>query len=124
MRLGTEENSSEREDNVPHYLIKVKYTTATVQALIANPEDRQKAAAAAFQAAGGKLHSFYMAFGHDDAFAIGELPDAVTAAAISMVVGGSGAVASAETVPLLTTDEAMAAMRKAQSLRGGYKAPS
>lgn len=109
---------------MPHFMLKVKYSAASVKALIANPQDREKAAAAAFQAAGGKLHCFYMAFGHDDVIAIGELPDAVTAAATSMVLGGSGAMSAVETVPLLTADEAMAAMRKAQGLQSGYKAPS
>lgn len=109
---------------MPHFLIKVKYTSAAVQAFIANPQDREKAAATAFQAAGGTLRCFYMAFGHDDVIAIGEVPDAVTAAAISMVLGSSGAMSAVETVPLLTAEEAMAAMRKAQSLRAGYKPPS
>lgn len=122
--LVTEERASEREVHVPHFLFKVKYTAAAVKALIANPQDREKAAATVFQASGGKLHGFYMAFGHDDVIAIAELPDAVTAAAASMVLGGSGAMSAVETVPLLTAGEAMAAMRKAQGMQGGYKAPS
>jgi uncharacterized protein with GYD domain len=112
------------EKDMAHFLIKAKYTTASVKALIANPQDRQKAAATAIQAAGGKLVSFYMAFGHDDVIAIFEAPDAVTAAAVSMTIGGSGALASVETVPLLTMDEAMAAMKKAPAVQAAYKAPA
>lgn len=79
---------------MPHFLIKAKYTAASVKAMIANPQDRQKAAAAAIAAAGGKLHSFYMAFGHDDVIAICEMPDAVSAAAGSMAIASTGALAS------------------------------
>jgi uncharacterized protein with GYD domain len=106
-----------------HFLIKAKYTAASVKAMIANPQDRQKAAATAIQAIGGKLLSFYMAFGQDDVILIFEAPDAVSAAAVSMAVAGSGGV-STETVPLLTMDEAMAAMKKAPAVQAAYKAPA
>lgn len=109
---------------MPHFLLRAKYTAAAVQAMIANPQDRKHAAKAAIEAAGGKLHEFYFAFGPDDVIALIEAPDAATAAAISMVVGGSGALAAAETVPLLTMDEAMAAMRKAASVQKAYRAPT
>lgn len=109
---------------MPHFLIKAKYTAASVQAMIANPHDREKAAAAGIEAAGGKLHGFYFAFGPDDAIVLFEAPDATAAAAISMAVGGSGALAAVETVPLLTMHEAMAAMRKAPTVQKAYRAPA
>jgi len=109
---------------MPHFMIKVKYTAASVKGMIANPHDRQKAAAAAIEAVGGKLLSFYMAFGHDDVISIYEAPDAITAAALAMAVGGAGGLSSVETVPLLTMAEATAAMKKASTVQAAYKAPS
>lgn len=38
-----------------------------------------------------------------------------------MVVGGSGAAASVETVPLLTMDEAMTALLRAADVRKAYR---
>lgn len=109
---------------MPHFLIRAKYSAASVQAMIGNPHDRKQAAAAGIQAVGGKLHEFFFAFGPDDAIVLFEAPDAVTAAAVSMAVGGSGALASVETVPLLTMEEAMAAMRKAPTVQKAYRAPT
>lgn len=109
---------------MPHFLIKAKYTAGAVQAMMANPHDRQKAAAAAIEAVGGTLHSFYFAFGQDDVVVTFEVPDAGAAAAVSMAIGGSGALASVETVPLLTMDEAIAALKKAATVRNAYKSPN
>ncbi len=109
---------------MPHFLIKAKYTAAAVQAMIANPHDRGKAAAAAIERIGGRLHSFYFAFGPDDVIVIFEAPDAPAAAAVSMAIGGSGVLASVETVPLLTMDEAMAALRQAPTVQAAYRTPT
>lgn len=109
---------------MPHFLIKVKYSSAAVKAMIANPQDRQKAAAEAIEAVGGRLHGFYFAFGPDDVVAVFEAPDASTAAALSMAIGASGALSSIETVPLLTMQEATAALNKARTVQAAYKSPS
>jgi uncharacterized protein with GYD domain len=107
---------------MPHFLIKGKYTTDSIKAMIANPHDRKKAAAAGIEAVGGKLHSFYFAFGPDDVYVVFEAPDAIAAAAISVAVAGSGSLA-VETVPLLTMDEATAALKRAPTVLAAYKTP-
>jgi len=53
---------------------------------------------------GGKLETFYWAFGDTDFYIIAEVPDAATAAAIGLTVSGAGAV-SMKTTVLLTADE-------------------
>jgi uncharacterized protein with GYD domain len=112
------------EERMPHFMIRARYSAAAVQAMIAKPQDRHKAAAAAVEALGGKLHGFYFAFGPDDVIAIAEAPDATAAAALSMAIGASGALAAIETVPLLTIHEAMEAMRKASTAQKAYRAPT
>jgi hypothetical protein len=53
----------------------------------------------------GKLESFYYAFGGEaDVYAIVEVPDATTAAAVSLVINSTGGVSLA-TTPLLTCEE-------------------
>ena len=70
---------------------------------------------------GGKLHGLWLAFGEYDIVAIAELPDATSAAAISMAIGSTGAMSAYRTTPLLTMEEATEAMKKAGSV--GYQAP-
>ena len=61
-------------------------------------------------------------FGDYDAIVIAELPDNVTAAALAMAVGSTPGLSSYKTTVLLTSDEAMDAMRKASGV--GYRSPS
>jgi uncharacterized protein with GYD domain len=65
---------------------------------------------------GGKLEAMYFAFGDVDCYMIVDLPDNVSAAALSFVVNESGAVAS-KTVVLLTPEEVDAAVKKKLSFR-------
>ena len=58
----------------------------------------------AAQSVEGRLEVTYFAFGEDDAYVILDLPNNVSAAALSMVVKASGAVRTRSTV-LLTPEE-------------------
>ena len=107
---------------MPHYLIRASYTPEGWAALVKNPQNRREALRPVIEAAGGKLDAFYYAFGEDDAFVLVELPDNVSAAAISMSVAASGAVKSTATTPLMTAEEAVEAMKRAS--RAGYRPPA
>ena len=65
---------------------------------------------------GGTLEAFYYAFGDDDVYVIADLPDNVTAAAVSLAVGASGG-ARLKTVALVTPEEIDAATEKAVAYR-------
>jgi uncharacterized protein with GYD domain len=67
---------------------------------------------------GGKVESFYYAFGDVDAFVIVDVPDNVTAAAVALTVGASGAVTLKTTV-LMTPEEVDQATKKSPA----YRAP-
>ena len=56
------------------------------------------------ESVGGKLESFYFAFGERDAYVVVELPDNESAAAVALTVNASGG-ATVRTVVLLTPDE-------------------
>jgi uncharacterized protein with GYD domain len=60
---------------------------------------------------GGKLESFYFAFGEHDFVFIADFPDTVTAAAVAIAVAEDGAVKSHATL-LLTVEEIDAALKK------------
>lgn len=103
------------------YLTRFSYTPETWARLIQKPEDRRVAAQAYIESVGGKLHGFWYAFGENDGWNLWEAPDNVSMAAVALAIGGGGALSSIETTVLLTVDETMQAMRKAQQVR--YRAP-
>ena len=105
-----------------HYLIQASYSKEGISELIANPQDRAAAVRPVVEGLGGKIESFYFAFGECDAIVIAELPDNVSAAALAMAVGSTAGISSYKTTPLLTMDEAMQAMRKAGGT--GYRSPA
>ena len=59
--------------------------------------------------------------GENDWVILCEAPDDITAAAISMAVGASGAITGSKTTKLMTAAEAMTAMGKAKAI--AYTAP-
>lgn len=106
---------------MPLYLTKFSYTPQTWAKMIANPEDRRKAAESYIESVGGKLHGFWYAFGEHDGYNLWEAPDDVSMAAVALAIGAGGALSSFETTVLLTVDETMAALRKAQQVK--YEPP-
>ena len=79
---------------------------------------RKNAVKALAESAGGRLESFYYAFGNDSYYVVVDLPSNEAAASISMAVGAVGA-ANVSTVVLLTPEEVDAAAR----LIVKYRAP-
>jgi uncharacterized protein with GYD domain len=67
---------------------------------------------------GGSIESFDFAFGDTDLYAIAEMPDHATAAAVATAVAASG-TGSIETVVLLSPDDIDAAISK----HAPYRAP-
>ena len=106
---------------MPLYLSKFNYTPETWARLIANPEDRRKAAQSYIESVGGKLHGFWYAFGSYDGYTLWEAPDNVSMAAVALAISAGGALSSIETTVLLTIDETIDALRKAQQVK--YRAP-
>ena len=106
---------------MPMYLTRFSYTPETWAKLIKKPEDRRTAAQQYIESVGGKLHGFWYAFGDHDGYNLWEAPDNVSMAAVAVAIGAGGALSSFETTVLLSVDETLAALEKAQSIK--YKAP-
>jgi len=103
------------------YLSRFSYTPETWARLVKKPEDRREAARTYIESVGGKLHGFWYAFGERDGISLWEAPDNVSMAAVAIAIGGGGAVSSLETTVLLTIDETLEALRKAQAVQ--YRPP-
>lgn len=106
---------------MPYFLIEAAYKDTSAKAMIANPQGRSDVVDKACQALGGRVHSFFFAFGDYDVVVIVELPDNQAAAALALGVGASGGLSKYRTTVLMAPDEAMGAMRKAKDV--GYSAP-
>ena len=106
---------------MPLYLTKFSYTPETWARLIANPEDRRKAAQSYIESVGGKLHGFWYAFGTHDGYTLWEAPDNVAMAAVALAISSGGALSSHETTVLLSIDETLDALRQAGKV--GYRSP-
>jgi uncharacterized protein with GYD domain len=106
---------------MPLYLTRFSYTPETWARLIANPEDRREAARSYIESVGGTLHGFWYAFGTHDGYNLFEAPDNVSMAAVAAAIGGGGALSTIETTVLLTVEETLDALRKAQEVQ--YRAP-
>jgi uncharacterized protein with GYD domain len=73
-------------------------------------------AAAAVASVGGTMEDLYSAFGDTDVYAICDLPDSASAAAVSLLINSSGNVQISLT-PLLSPADLDAASKKSPSYR-------
>lgn len=102
---------------MPKYLFEARYTAEGAKGIIKEGASARRAAVEkAAASVGGRLESFYFAFGDVDAYVIADLPDHAAAAALALSVGASGK-ASTKTVVLLSADEAEAATKKSVAYR-------
>ena len=106
-----------------YYLWTGNYTQEAIQAMLKEPQDREAAGRAAIEAAGGKLLHAFIALGSSDIVILAELPDDVSAAAISLVVGGAGSITNASTTKLLTMADFIEVQKKAGQIAGTYTPP-
>ena len=101
------------------YLIRASYNANGTKGLIENGGSKRKSEIQKMlEGMGGKLESFYYAFGEHDAYVIIELPDDISAAAVGLRVNSSGMVSISTTV-LLSPEDIDKASKKSVS----YNAP-
>jgi uncharacterized protein with GYD domain len=97
---------------MPKYLAVASYTSEGIRGLTkAGGASRRAVVDKLLKSLGGRLEAFYFAFGDDDAYLIMDVPDNLTAAAISLAVAGAGATRM-KTIELLTPEEIDRAMQK------------
>jgi len=104
---------------MPKYLFEASYTAEGLKGLLKDGgSKRRKDLKEAVKEMGGTLEAIYFAFGDEDVFSIVDLPDNVSATAISLAITASGAV-RIKTVVLLTPEEVDQATKKSVK----YRAP-
>jgi uncharacterized protein with GYD domain len=99
------------------YLIQASYTQEGVKGVQrAGGSARREAVSHMAEALGGRIESFYFAFGDHDAHVVAEMPDNETAAAVALAVNASGG-ATMKTTVLLTPEEVDAAAQRSVDYR-------
>jgi uncharacterized protein with GYD domain len=99
------------------FMIMGSYTADGAKGLLKDGGSRRKAAVEQMVShLGGKLEAFYFAFGESDIYAIVDVPDTTSGAALSLAVNASGTV-KLRTVMLVTPEELDAACKKTVSYR-------
>jgi uncharacterized protein with GYD domain len=101
------------------YMIEANYIGDAMKGLLKEGgSSRREAVDKLLASVGGKVESFYYAFGDVDAYVIVDVPDNITAAAIALTVGASGAI-KLKTRVLMTPEEVDQATKKSPA----YRAP-
>lgn len=108
---------------MPFYLYQLTYSGDAIKAMVANPTDREAAARKLIEALGGKLHHLFFSFGQYDVVCLIEGPDDMFMMAGAAAVGSAGTVSASATTKLMTSSEAMAALKKAGEATGAYQPP-
>ncbi len=104
---------------MPKYLMEASYTAEGAKGLAREGgSSRRRTIEDLVKSLNGNLEAFYYAFGPSDVFLIVDVPDAVTAAAVSLAVNQSGAV-HLKSHALITPEEMDQAAKKSVS----YRAP-
>jgi len=104
---------------MPKFLIQASYTAEGLKGLQKDKASGRKAAISkAIESLEGKLDAMYYAFGDDDVIVILDMPDNVSATALSLAASASGLVRT-KTTPLITVEETDRALQKSVN----YRAP-
>ena len=99
------------------YLIRANYTLNGTKGLIKKGGSIRRATVEQMLTSlGGKMESFYYALGDTDVFIIADVPDAKSAAAISLTVNAAGG-SQVTTIPLMTPEEMDEACKKSVRYR-------
>ena len=107
---------------MPHFLHQIAYSREGWQTIVNNPQDRIEAVRPAVEKLGGRIETAWFAFGDYDVVVITEMPNNLSAAAIAIAFSAGGACKAVQTTPLLSTAEAVEAMKKAKD--SGYRPAS
>ena len=102
---------------MPKYLFYGSYTQEGYQGLLEEGgSNRIEAAKQALGSVGGSLEAFYFSYGERDFYIIVDLPDHVTATAVTLAGNVSGTF-NIHGVPLLSPDEMDSAVQQSVDFR-------
>jgi uncharacterized protein with GYD domain len=105
------------------FAVFFSYKPETWNQLLMKPSDRKAAVQDLAASVGGSLETMYFMFGDRDGFAVVDVPDPNSAAAISIAVNSTGAFSHMETHELIAPEDLPSVLEKAASAREGFRPP-
>ena len=106
---------------MPVYMYQAAYTPESWAAQMKNPQNRVEAVGRKVsESVGGKLVGGWLCFGEYDLVIIADVPDNESMAAVALAVGAGGAIKSSKTTVLMTGEEGVGALKKAEAVANAY----
>ena len=96
-----------------YYLYQAAYTAEALKTLTRKPVNRFEVIRKAVKDLGGTLEGGWFSLGEYDVVLLLQMPNNVSAAALSLAAAAGGAVQHGKTTALMTVEEGLTAMRKA-----------
>lgn len=102
---------------MPLYMCQGAYTSESWAAQLKNPQNRiEIVVKQVCEAAGGKLVGAWYCFGDYDAVFVADMPDNESITAVALAIAAGGAVKTFKTTVLMSGDQAVAGMKKANTV--------
>ena len=106
---------------MPLFVTQGRFTREYVRGGLAKPEDRHGAIAKLCELVGGKMISLHFTLGDYDFILFSDMPDAKSAATLSLIAIGRGGTEGMVTTQAFTTAEAKEMFTAAGKIARGYK---
>lgn len=87
------------------YAIFFDLTSHAVKGMMERPSDRERVVGNLLSGVGGTLDAYYWMLGHYDGMVIVDVPDSISAAAVSVAVSSTGAFGHLETHELFPASQ-------------------
>ena len=98
-----------------YYSLQAAYTPLGWAALLKDPQHRLEVIKPVIERLGGSVVNGWFMFGEYDLLVICEMPDNVSAAALSMAISAGGAAKAVKTTPLMSFEDGLEAITKAKA---------
>jgi uncharacterized protein with GYD domain len=108
---------------MPRYLFQAAYTADSWAVQVKNQPNPLDRVGPLVEACGGRIEQFFYCFGDYDIALVTDMPDDQSAAAVALAAAAGGSLRSFQTTKLLTVEEGLEAMRKAEEAGRSYKPP-
>jgi len=110
---------------MPVYMYQATYTPESWAAQMKNPQNRVEAVGRKVsESVGGKLVGGWLCFGDYDLVIIADVPDNESMAAVALAVAAGGAIKASKTTVLMTGEEGVEVLKKANAVAGTYYTPA
>jgi uncharacterized protein with GYD domain len=108
----------ERISAMAYYLLQLAYTPEAWAMIVDTPQGPLEGMRALIENLEGRLEGAWLTFGEYDAVLICQMPDHISAAAVSMAASSAGSVRLIKTTPMMTVEESLEALRRVTAATG------